>query len=348
MSYIPTETAYDWITKNKSMKVLSSGCKKIDSVIGGYPVGSITEVAGEAGCGKTQMMLCLALQCQLPIELGGLNSNVAYLSCGEGEFPIKRLNQLAKAYALKSNNFKTSQEFLDGVKIEQCHTAEQLRECLKSNIPKVCRQPENINKSRLSENDLVKLIIIDSIAGVFRTDYDTQNKNERFIRQAMMKDIIEQLKMLAQSDQMVVVIVNQVTATGFNDKYLNSIIGLDSNDIDSIPALGLEWAYSMNTRIVLTRDTQAMRAALNNINININININEKNTNDEITQTKIDDEQEENITEVINQESSSSSSSYSAYASKSSKRTLTLQWSPMVPPGAVRYQIRQDGVFSIE
>ena len=78
------------IYNNKSPD-LSFGCKVIDSIIGKIKVGGITEIAGEAGSGKTQICLSLSLNCQLSIEDGGMNGGCAYLSCGEGEFPIRRL-----------------------------------------------------------------------------------------------------------------------------------------------------------------------------------------------------------------------------------------------------------------
>ena len=52
---------------------LTSGCDVLDSVLrGGFPCGALTEIAGEASCGKTQICLQLLLAAQLPRYLGGL------------------------------------------------------------------------------------------------------------------------------------------------------------------------------------------------------------------------------------------------------------------------------------
>jgi RecA/RadA recombinase len=52
---------------------LSFGCGALDSALGGgVPMRGLTEIAGEAGAGKTQLCLQLALHAVLPEEHGGL------------------------------------------------------------------------------------------------------------------------------------------------------------------------------------------------------------------------------------------------------------------------------------
>lgn len=54
---------------------LSTGCPIIDHGIGGgFPVRGITELAGESGCGKTQLCLQLCISCQYPKTEGGLDA----------------------------------------------------------------------------------------------------------------------------------------------------------------------------------------------------------------------------------------------------------------------------------
>jgi len=62
------------------------------------------KIAGEAGAGKTQTALCLALQAQLPVEQGGLGGKTAYLCCGEGDFPIRRYAQLAAVWEVRTQH----------------------------------------------------------------------------------------------------------------------------------------------------------------------------------------------------------------------------------------------------
>jgi len=54
---------------------LSLGCSKLDGALGGgvdYARGSVAEVAGEAGVGKTQMLLGMLVTAQLGVDQGGL------------------------------------------------------------------------------------------------------------------------------------------------------------------------------------------------------------------------------------------------------------------------------------
>jgi RecA/RadA recombinase len=56
---------------------------RMDAMLGGgirCGSGGITEIAGEAGLGKTQLSLQLALRCQLPLSMGGLQAHSAYIS----------------------------------------------------------------------------------------------------------------------------------------------------------------------------------------------------------------------------------------------------------------------------
>ena len=64
------------------------------------------------------MDLC-NVQAQVSPLRGGLDGSVAYISCGEGQFPIRRLSQLAKHYEEKYSI--QVQDLLSGVHIEECH-----------------------------------------------------------------------------------------------------------------------------------------------------------------------------------------------------------------------------------
>ena len=42
-------------------------CSVLDAAIGGLPLQGITEIAGEAGCGKTQLCLTMSLQVNIVV-----------------------------------------------------------------------------------------------------------------------------------------------------------------------------------------------------------------------------------------------------------------------------------------
>ena len=136
---------------------LSVGCSIIDRVFGGKGLHcGITEISGEAGCGKTQLCLQLSLQCALPTNRGGLNGATAYMCCGEGEFPIKRLAQMSRSTRYRITNSADANEFnieasssdvdisnrlLRSVHIEQCRNSEEAIDTLVQMLPQTicCR-----------------------------------------------------------------------------------------------------------------------------------------------------------------------------------------------------------------
>jgi DNA-repair protein XRCC3 len=232
-------TAFDAYLQKSHCKRLLIGCPTIDAVIGGIPTQGITEISGEAGAGKTQICLALALQCSLPEELGGLNGSTAYLCCGEGEFPIRRLQQLTSVYDTRDDISLSQSQLLSNVHIEKCYSSESIEETITQRLPTMC------------SNNNIKLVIIDSLAGIFRTEFNATIMSDAVQRTASLFKISSKLKWLADTFRVAVVVVNQVTASGFN-----SVL---SSGTTHVPALGLAWSHCINSRITLHRDTQAMR-----------------------------------------------------------------------------------------
>ena len=101
-------SAYDMKLSQISLPQIRFNIPSIDHVVGSIRFGGITEISGEAGCGKSQICLFLALKCSLNIEFGGVNGSTAYFNCGEGEFPVRRLSQMANAMSEKINNEASS------------------------------------------------------------------------------------------------------------------------------------------------------------------------------------------------------------------------------------------------
>ena len=129
------------------------------------------------------MAVRLACQVQLPFTLGGLEGCAVYLNCGEGDFPIKRLSEIASNYSIKYS--VSAEELLDGVFIENVSNVEQLEMVLKFHLPS------------LIPTKNVRLVIIDSIAGLFRSEYGephliTSRSNDLFRMSSIMKRLSSQ------------------------------------------------------------------------------------------------------------------------------------------------------------
>uniref|UniRef100_A0A2C9KIX7 DNA repair protein RAD51 homolog 3 n=1 Tax=Biomphalaria glabrata TaxID=6526 RepID=A0A2C9KIX7_BIOGL len=62
----------------------------------GIPLGKITEICGAPGLGKTQLCLQLAVDVQIPVDIGGLDGEAVYIDT-EGSFIVERLVDIATA-----------------------------------------------------------------------------------------------------------------------------------------------------------------------------------------------------------------------------------------------------------
>jgi RecA/RadA recombinase len=97
----PVSTAADLLAaaRGAARRSVPTGCRRRDARCaraGGLPALGITELAGEAGSGKTQLCLQLAVHCVLPAELGGLGGLCVYL-CAEDALPTARLEAMMRA-----------------------------------------------------------------------------------------------------------------------------------------------------------------------------------------------------------------------------------------------------------
>ncbi|RUS70222.1 hypothetical protein EGW08_022015 [Elysia chlorotica] len=212
------------ILKDESLQHwrLSVSCPVIDKALkGGILSGVITEISGESACGKTQLCLQLCLTIQLDQKHGG---GAVYI-CTEDVFPSRRLQQLMKFFAKK----RKSHRFGDNIFIEHVGDFEGLDVCVERRLP------------ALLERGLVKLVVIDSVAALFRCHYSAGQVMERARHLSQFASVLHQL---ATQHSIPVVCVNQVSAS--MDKAGPSKV---------TPALGLTWANQVNSRIMMRRSS---------------------------------------------------------------------------------------------
>ncbi|CAL2270734.1 unnamed protein product [Prunus armeniaca] len=178
---------------------LSIGCPILDDCLGGgIPCNSITELVGESGSGKTQLCLQLTLGAQLRPSHGGLggSSEVIFTSFS---FSFFLLQQLGNLYHASYPNL-IRLEPLEDIYVGGVNDAQQLIHVLGDLEAFIA-----IDHTRLP----MKLIVIDSIAALFRSQY--QKTPADFKRQSkMFFNISGTLKGLANKFGLAVVVTNQV------------------------------------------------------------------------------------------------------------------------------------------
>lgn len=217
----------------------SIGCPVLDRFLrGGIPCNSITELVAESGCGKTQISLQLLLSAQLPTSLGGLSASSLYLY-SESPFPVRRLYQLSRSFPSLHNP-------LDKVLTHPLHSAHHLFDLL-SNV-------DSLLLSR-SRDPPVKLIVIDSVAALFRFEFENNSRDLKQ-RSGLFFRISSKLKELARRFGLAVVVINQVVDV-MDDASGGLRIGnsacLYTSGRKVCAALGLSWANCVNIRLFLSR-----------------------------------------------------------------------------------------------
>jgi len=109
---------------------LSTGCPRLDACLGGgIDTHGMTEIAGAAGSGKTQLALQCMLQVQLPPSRGGLGGGAVFLHADSPSYmaPMKRLEELADAFAIKHASLgATSERLMSHVYVMQLNSSDAL------------------------------------------------------------------------------------------------------------------------------------------------------------------------------------------------------------------------------
>ncbi|KAK6942053.1 DNA recombination and repair protein Rad51-like, C-terminal [Dillenia turbinata] len=242
------------------------GCPILDrSLAGGIPCKSITEIVAESGSGKTQLCLQLLLTAQLPTPLGGLSASSFYIHT-EFPVPLRRLRQLAHSFkssysnvfassssSSSSSSSTSSSDPCDFIFVRPVHTADQLFDLLLKLDSLLENPPTELP---------VKLIVIDSIAALFRSEFEN-NPGDLKRRSSLFFKIAGKLKSQAERFGLAVVITNQVvdvmtSSEGINGLKIGNLGNLYSSGRRVYPSLGPSWAHCVNSRLFLSRDEEIL------------------------------------------------------------------------------------------
>lgn len=220
---------------------LTLGCPILDRLLhGGVPCDSITEIVAESGTGKTQLALQLLLAAELPASRGGLSAASLYLH-SEFPFPFRRLHQLS------FNRPHLPHNPLDRIFIEPLHSVDHLLDVL----PRLEFLVPKLN---------IKLIIIDSIAALFRGEFENTPVELRR-RSSLFFKISSKLKFYARKFGLAVVLTNQVVDVmeSSDNPRVGNAASLCSSGRKVCAALGLSWANCVNTRLFMWREEERVR-----------------------------------------------------------------------------------------
>ena len=178
--------------KRKLLNKLTTGSQNFDELLGGgIEPGALTELFGEYRTGKTQLAHQLCVNVQLQYERGGLEGNALYVD-SEGTFRPERIIQMSAALDLDYI------EILKNITIGRAYNSDHQILLIKE-------------ASRIIEEKNIKLIIVDSLIGHFRSEY--VGRGTLASRQQILNTHLHDLLRLSEVyDELAVLFTNQVSA----------------------------------------------------------------------------------------------------------------------------------------
>ncbi|NWU46061.1 XRCC3 protein, partial [Hylia prasina] len=205
---------------------LSLGCSVLDNLLkGGIPLVGITELAGESSAGKTQIGLQLCLCVQYPYKYGGLESGAVYI-CTEDVFPSKRLQQLIdQQHKLRADvpaEIIQKIRFGNSIFVEQAADLDTFQQCITRRL------------SLLLARGMVRLVVIDSIAALFRCEFGPA---QAALKARYLQTFGAQLHSLSTKFRTPIMCINQVWVEGSR----------------VTPALGITWSNQLLMRLMVSR-----------------------------------------------------------------------------------------------
>mmetsp|Transcript_38460 Transcript_38460/g.80581 ORF Transcript_38460/g.80581 Transcript_38460/m.80581 type:complete len:459 (+) Transcript_38460:145-1521(+) len=273
--------------QNQLLGKISTGLPTLDGYLhGGLPIGSIAELVGRAGVGKTHLAQ------QLCVLAGSKSGGGAIYIDAEKKLSVSRLREIAFERLLED------QKRHDGVVQQQQRHAHELTDQLMGNVSvhrlfttrelldTLDRLEDEItlrNSQATAENSSgsittrtrqirlpVRVMVIDSIAAPIRRDFDmmggSSSMNTAAHRASAIFQIAKKLKQLAHDYKLAVVVVNQVGSGNNNNStalrgsdHLRRNNALDIRDGEFTASLGTAWQYCVTTRIVLEHEDDPHR-----------------------------------------------------------------------------------------
>ncbi|KAF2351947.1 Transposase type 1 [Trinorchestia longiramus] len=242
--------------EQKSSSTFSFGCPKLDGAVGDVLLGgSVLEVCGESGVGKTQLALSIAVNAVRPTSQGGRGATnessvrplvgqqryskvvasnsftmaeIAYV-CTEGQFPSSRLRQITESVAGPLQHDAIASRMF----VQHVEDLGALVTCVEHQLPAVVAKHQ------------LQVVVVDSVAAPLRGAEQLRWTD----RQTTLNRLGYGLRRLAAASSCLVLAINQVSA---RIERKADLYGLGA-ECEVLPALGLAWSNLVTSRLLLRR-----------------------------------------------------------------------------------------------
>jgi DNA repair protein RadA len=187
------QTGADFAKKREEVCYIKTGSENLNGLLGGRGVETkaMTEAFGAYGSGKTQLGLQLAVNVQLPIDMGGANGKAVFIDT-EGTFRPERVKQIAKTSGVDP------EKVLDNILVARAFNSDH--------------QILLIDKigEMIKDGEPIKLVIIDSLTAHFRAEFS--GRGQLADRQQKLNRYLHTLMKLAEMHNLAIYVTNQVMA----------------------------------------------------------------------------------------------------------------------------------------
>ena len=183
----------EFAEKREEVLHITTGSKQFDNLLGGKGIETkaITEAFGAYGSGKTQLGLSLAVNVQLPVEMGGCEGKAVYIDT-EGTFRPERIKQIAEAKG--ANPEKVLKNILVARAFNSDHQI-----LLIDKVGELIKNGETI-----------KVVIVDSLTAHFRAEFS--GRGQLADRQQKLNKYLHSLMKIAEQFNLAIYVTNQVIA----------------------------------------------------------------------------------------------------------------------------------------
>jgi len=187
------QTGFEYSEKRAEIGKITTGSKNLNELLGGKGIETkaITEAFGAYGSGKSQLGFTLAINAQLPLEMGGCNGKAVYIDT-EGTFRPERIKQIAAGIGLNP------EEVLKNIFVARAFNSDH--QILL--IDKVGEMVKN--------GEPIKLVVIDSLTAHFRAEFS--GRGQLADRQQKLNKYMHNLMKAAEQYNLAVYVTNQVMA----------------------------------------------------------------------------------------------------------------------------------------
>lgn len=217
------------------MRFVQTGLQPLDLLLkGGLRVGTLTELVGAAGTGKTQLAM------QTICFVGAYRQGAVYVDT-EQKLSLERLQEIC-AQRANQEFFAQPATVLQNLTVHKPASMDELKSVLGQ------LEEEIVVRNQQHEYP-VRLLILDSIAAPARRDFTADSAPQRA---AAVMHCAQTLKRLALEFSLAVLIINQVGGS-WNHNQSGEVPTNNSSSRDTRAALGTAWHHCVTTRIQLTQ-----------------------------------------------------------------------------------------------